>query len=113
MELHCIVRGTLEPPKYIVWYRGEQQVVPENEASGHENGWYTQIDRNIFGSTEHSRNTVRKINERYIYRIVLNFKPHSDWHLGYSGSAKDTLRELYVRAAEQSCGFITAARAKR
>lgn len=58
MELHCIVRGTLEPPKYIVWYRGEQQVVPENEASGHENGWYTQIDRNIFGSTEHSRNTV-------------------------------------------------------
>lgn len=64
VELHCIVRGTLEAPKYIVWYREKQQVMSENEASGNENGWYTQIDRNIFGSTEHNRNTVRTITIR-------------------------------------------------
>lgn len=28
--LRCIVRGALEPPSYIIWYHGAQQLLPDN-----------------------------------------------------------------------------------
>ncbi|KAH8312781.1 hypothetical protein KR044_012920, partial [Drosophila immigrans] len=63
VELLCVVRGTLEEPKYIVWYRGDHQVMADNDATGVDNGWYTQIDRKILGNTEHNRNTVCACNK--------------------------------------------------
>lgn len=51
--LHCIVRGTLDPPQYIIWFRDKTQIGDDNGM-----GWYSQLDRNIFGNSEDNQNTV-------------------------------------------------------
>lgn len=53
VALHCIVRGTLDPPQYIIWYRDKTQISDDNIM-----GWYTQLDRNIFGNGGDNQNTV-------------------------------------------------------
>ncbi|KAH8398080.1 hypothetical protein KR215_003453 [Drosophila sulfurigaster] len=54
VALHCIVRGTLDPPKYIIWFRGQKKISESDERTG----WYTQLDRNIFGSIADNQNTI-------------------------------------------------------
>ncbi|XP_064552010.1 uncharacterized protein dpr16 isoform X2 [Drosophila montana] len=100
VELHCIVRGTLEAPKYIVWYREKQQVVSANEASGIENGWYTQIDRNIFGSTEHSRNTIGSL----VIPVVR--KTHSGNYTCEPENSDAVSIQLHVLSGEYSASAI-------
>ncbi|XP_016942762.4 uncharacterized protein dpr16 [Drosophila suzukii] len=100
VELHCIVRGTLEAPKYIFWYRGDQQVTAENEASGAQSGWYTQIDRNIFGSTEHNRNTIGSLV------IPLVRKVHSGNYTCEPENSAAVSMQLHVLSGEYSASAI-------
>ncbi|XP_017846342.1 uncharacterized protein LOC108602701 isoform X2 [Drosophila busckii] len=100
VELHCIVRGTLEAPKYIVWHRGDHQVLADNEASGNEHGWYTQIDRNIFGSTEHNRNTIGSL----IIPLVL--KTHSGNYTCEPENSAAASMQLHVLSGEYSASAI-------
>ncbi|KAH8243554.1 hypothetical protein KR032_008595 [Drosophila birchii] len=100
VELHCIVRGTLEAPKYIFWYRGDQQVTAENEASGTQSGWYTQIDRNIFGSTEHNRNTIGSLV------IPLVRKIHSGNYTCEPENSAAVSMQLHVLSGEYSASAI-------
>ncbi|XP_002038370.2 uncharacterized protein LOC6613904 [Drosophila sechellia] len=100
VELHCIVRGTLEAPKYIFWYRGDQQVTAENEASGAQSGWYTQIDRNIFGSTEHNRNTIGSLV------IPLVRKIHSGNYTCEPENSAAASMQLHVLSGEYSASAI-------
>uniref|UniRef100_B3P295 GG12638 n=2 Tax=Drosophila erecta TaxID=7220 RepID=B3P295_DROER len=100
VELHCIVRGTLEAPKYIFWYRGDQQVTAENEASGTQSGWYTQIDRNIFGSTEHNRNTIGSLV------IPLVRKIHSGNYTCEPENSAAASMQLHVLSGEYSASAI-------
>lgn len=50
--LRCVVRGALEPPSYIIWYHGIQQVFTESR------GWQVQIDRGLPGIDGDSHSTV-------------------------------------------------------
>ncbi|KAH8295242.1 hypothetical protein KR018_009092, partial [Drosophila ironensis] len=103
VEMHCIVRGTLEAPKYIFWYRGDQQVTTENEASIAQNGWYTQIDRNIFGSTEHNRNTIGSLV------IPLVRKTHSGNYTCEPENSAAVSMQLHVLSGEYSASAIKSA----
>ncbi|KAH8418436.1 hypothetical protein KR009_001724, partial [Drosophila setifemur] len=105
VELHCIVRGTLEPPKYIFWYRGDQQVTADNEASAAQSGWYTQIDRNIFGSTEHNRNTIGSLV------IPLVRKLHSGNYTCEPENSAAVSMQLHVLSGEFSASAIKSAAA--
>lgn len=51
VSLHCVVTGAIDPPLYIIWYHGGQQVFPDNRR-----GWRTEIIRNTPDSdlSEHS-----------------------------------------------------------
>ncbi|KAH8375060.1 hypothetical protein KR200_012064 [Drosophila serrata] len=100
VELHCIVRGTLEAPQYIFWYRGDQQVTADNEASGAQSGWYTQIDRNIFGSTEHNRNTIGSLV------IPLVRKIHSGNYTCEPENSAAVSMQLHVLSGEYSASAI-------
>lgn len=60
VALHCIVRGTLDPPQYIIWYRDKTQISDDNKL-----GWYTQLDRNIFGNNGDNENTVSACNDLF------------------------------------------------
>ncbi|KAH8359564.1 hypothetical protein KR093_007406, partial [Drosophila rubida] len=101
VELHCIVRGTLEAPKYIVWYRGDQQVMSQNEAAGIDNGWYTQIDRNIFGgSTDHNRNTIGSL----VIPVVR--KTHSGNYTCEPENSQAVSIQLHVLSGEYSASAI-------
>ncbi|KAH8311518.1 hypothetical protein KR044_006670 [Drosophila immigrans] len=62
VALHCIVRGTLDPPKYIIWFRGQKKISESDE----RNGWYTQLDRNIFGSVSDNQNTIGSLIIPYV-----------------------------------------------
>ncbi|XP_055379172.1 uncharacterized protein LOC129610590 [Condylostylus longicornis] len=53
VALHCIVRGSIEPPSYIIWFKGNQQII-----QGNKQGWYMQIDREIFGNSSDQQNTI-------------------------------------------------------
>ncbi len=52
MTLHCIVSGALDPPLYIFWYHGSDQVYPDNRRS-----WKTDINRNSL-EADHTQSTV-------------------------------------------------------
>ncbi|XP_062124245.1 uncharacterized protein LOC133837484 [Drosophila sulfurigaster albostrigata] len=99
VEMHCIVRGTLEAPKYIVWYWGDQQVMAENE-NGLDNGWYTQIDRNIFGNTEHNRNTIGSL----VIPVVR--KTHSGNYTCEPENSQAVSIQLHVLSGEYSASAI-------
>lgn len=47
VTLHCIVSGALDPPLYIFWYHGIQQIFPDNRRS-----WRTDINRNSLESDQ-------------------------------------------------------------
>lgn len=52
MTLHCIVSGALDPPLYIFWFHGSEQIYPDNRRS-----WKTDINRNSLES-DHTQSTV-------------------------------------------------------
>jgi hypothetical protein len=45
----CVVRGALEPPSYISWYHGSQQIYVENR-----HGWKVTFERDVEGDTHSS-----------------------------------------------------------
>jgi hypothetical protein len=45
----CVVRGALEPPSYISWYHGSQQIYVENRR-----GWKVTFERDVEGDTHSS-----------------------------------------------------------
>jgi neurotrimin len=51
--LRCVVRGALEPPTYIMWYHGTQQILPDNRR-----GWKIQIDKSAPDMDGDSHSTV-------------------------------------------------------
>lgn len=38
VTLHCVISGAIDPPLYVIWYHGTQQIFPEN--SRH---WKTEV----------------------------------------------------------------------
>lgn len=57
VTLHCIVSGALDPPLYIFWFHGIEQIYPDNRRS-----WKTEINRNSLESDQ-TQSTVR--SEKY------------------------------------------------
>lgn len=49
VTFRCVVRGALEPPTYIIWYHGSQQIYVENQR-----GWKVQFERDVEGDTHSS-----------------------------------------------------------
>jgi hypothetical protein len=49
VTFRCVVRGALEPPTYIIWYHGSQQIYVENLR-----GWKVQFERDVEGDTHSS-----------------------------------------------------------
>lgn len=45
----CVVRGALEPPSYISWFHGSQQIYVENRR-----GWKVTFERDVEGDTHSS-----------------------------------------------------------
>lgn len=44
VNLRCIIRGAIEPPLYIIWYHGAQQILPDNKY-----GYQMQMVKNTGG----------------------------------------------------------------
>lgn len=38
VALHCVVSGAIDPPLYVIWYHGQQQIFPDNARH-----WKTEI----------------------------------------------------------------------
>lgn len=38
VALHCVVSGAIDPPLYVIWYHGQQQIFPDNPRN-----WKTEI----------------------------------------------------------------------
>lgn len=53
VTLHCVVTGAIDPPLYIIWYHGAQQIFPDNKR-----GWRTEISRNNLDNESTSHSTV-------------------------------------------------------
>lgn len=55
VNLRCIIRGAIEPPLYIMWYHGAQQILPDNRY-----GYQMQMAKNtgVFGSNGFDGNGI-------------------------------------------------------
>lgn len=53
VSLHCVVTGAIDPPLYIIWNHGGQQVFADNRR-----GWRTEIIRNSPESDLSGHSTV-------------------------------------------------------
>lgn len=38
VTLHCVVSGAIDPPLYVIWYHGQQQIFPDNPRQ-----WKTEV----------------------------------------------------------------------
>ena len=54
--LHCVVRGALEPPSYIIWYHDAHQLTNENQLK-----WKIKLDRGFPDSDGDIPNVVSYI----------------------------------------------------
>ncbi|KAH8357175.1 hypothetical protein KR084_006863 [Drosophila pseudotakahashii] len=105
VALHCIVRGTLDPPKYIIWFRGQKKISESDERTG----WYTQLDRNIFGTVGDNQNTIGSLI------IPLVRKEDSGNYTCQPSNSVSVSVDLHVLSGEYSASAImsTAARTTR
>jgi hypothetical protein len=55
VALHCVVRGALEPPSYIIWYHDAHQLLSENQQK-----WKIKLDRGMPDSDGDIPNVVSK-----------------------------------------------------
>lgn len=60
--LRCIIRGALEPPSYIIWYHGTQQILPENQ-----HGYRMQIGK---GAPDLDGDTHSTVGSFYAFSVV-------------------------------------------
>ncbi|XP_067619926.1 uncharacterized protein dpr17 [Eurosta solidaginis] len=95
VALHCIVRDTLEPPTYIIWFRGKTQITNDNEV-----GWYTEIDRTIFGDADSNRNTIGSLVIPHVRK-----KDSGNYTCQPSNSAPVSV-DLHVLSGEYSASAI-------
>ncbi|XP_036233509.2 hemicentin-1 [Bactrocera oleae] len=98
VALHCIVRDTLEPPTYIIWFRGKTQITNDNEQ-----GWYTEIDRTIFGNADSSSNTIGSLI------IPCVRKQDSDTYTCEPSNSAAVTVDLHVLSGEYSASAIMSA----
>lgn len=42
VALHCVVSGAIDPPLYVIWYHGQQQIFPDNARQ-----WKTEISHQL------------------------------------------------------------------
>lgn len=95
VALHCIVRGSLEPPSYIIWFQGAKQIMNDNKQ-----GWFMQIDRNIFGNHTDQQNTIGSLIIPYVKK-----KDSGNYTCSPSNSAPVTV-DLHVLSGEYSASAI-------
>ncbi|XP_055907924.1 zwei Ig domain protein zig-8-like isoform X2 [Eupeodes corollae] len=95
VALHCIVRGSLEPPSYIIWFQGTKQIMNDNKQ-----GWFMQIDRNIFGNHTDQQNTIGSLIIPYVKK-----KDSGNYTCSPSNSAPVTV-DLHVLSGEYSASAI-------
>ncbi|XP_055854636.1 zwei Ig domain protein zig-8-like isoform X2 [Episyrphus balteatus] len=95
VALHCIVRGSLEPPSYIIWFQGSKQIMNDNKQ-----GWFMQIDRNIFGNHTDQQNTIGSLIIPYVKK-----KDSRNYTCSPSNSAPVTV-DLHVLSGEYSASAI-------
>lgn len=38
VTLHCVISGAIDPPLYVIWYHGQQQIFPDNPRH-----WKTEV----------------------------------------------------------------------
>uniref|UniRef100_A0A1I8PCP1 Ig-like domain-containing protein n=1 Tax=Stomoxys calcitrans TaxID=35570 RepID=A0A1I8PCP1_STOCA len=98
VALHCIVRGTLDPPQYIIWYRDKTQISDDNKM-----GWYTQLDRNIFGSSGDNENTIGSLIIPSVRKV-----DSGNYTCQPSNSASVSV-DLHVLSGEYSASAIMSA----
>ncbi|XP_017030669.2 uncharacterized protein dpr17 [Drosophila kikkawai] len=102
VALHCIVRGTLDPPKYIIWFRGQKKISEVDERTG----WYTQLDRNIFGTVGDNQNTIGSLI------IPLVRKEDSGNYTCQPSNSVSVSVDLHVLSGEYSASAIMSAAAR-
>ncbi|XP_073819561.1 defective proboscis extension response 17 [Musca autumnalis] len=98
VALHCIVRGTLDPPQYIIWYRDKTQISDDNKL-----GWYTQLDRNIFGNNGDNENTIGSLIIPSVRKV-----DSGNYTCQPSNSASVSV-DLHVLSGEYSASAIMSA----
>ncbi|XP_046805754.1 chitinase-like protein PB1E7.04c [Lucilia cuprina] len=98
VALHCIVRGTLEPPQYIIWFRDKSQISEDNKM-----GWYTQLDRNIFGNSGDNQNTIGSLIIPFVRKM-----DSGNYTCQPSNSASVSV-DLHVLSGEYSASAIMSA----
>ncbi|XP_065371893.1 uncharacterized protein LOC135963828 [Calliphora vicina] len=98
VALHCIVRGTLDPPQYIIWFRDKSQISEDNKM-----GWYTQLDRNIFGNSGDNQNTIGSLIIPFVRKM-----DSGNYTCQPSNSASVSV-DLHVLSGEYSASAIMSA----
>lgn len=55
VALHCVVSGAIEPPLYVIWYHGPQQIFPENMRH-----WTTEISHHNEDADKENQISTRR-----------------------------------------------------
>lgn len=50
VTLHCVISAAIEPPLYVIWYHGHQQIFPDNQRN-----WKTEVSHQDMHSNKLSK----------------------------------------------------------
>lgn len=100
--LRCIVRGALEPPSYIIWYHGAQQLIAENRR-----GLRMQIDKGVPEAEGEAQSTIGSL-------IIESTKKRDTGNYTCSPSNSPSVTvTLNVINGESSASAVTSSAPKR
>ncbi|XP_063705627.1 zwei Ig domain protein zig-8 [Culicoides brevitarsis] len=100
--LRCVVRGALEPPSYIIWYHGAQQIFTENRR-----GWRIQVERSPADTDGDSHSTIGSLSIEAARK-----KDSGNYSCSPSNSAPITVA-LHVINGESSASAVTSSAQKQ
>lgn len=92
VTLHCVISGAIDPPLYVIWYHGTQQIFPDNPRHWKTEVTHQDVDSNklvksnddneaVLASSQQSMFDSRKTVSRQFGFFSLNFLSSLDFLL--------------------------------
>lgn len=81
VTLHCVISGAIDPPLYVIWYHGTQQIFPDNPRHWKTEVTHQDVDSNklvksnddneaVLASSQQSMFDSRKTVSRHFFNSI-------------------------------------------
>lgn len=67
VTLHCVISGAIDPPLYVIWYHGTQQIFPDNPRHWKTEVTHQDVDSNKLVKTNDDNEAVLASSQQSMF----------------------------------------------